>query len=72
MFKDAFGETRYEFWEGIRMDGKIFKSEPLYHVCMDYGNAMVEAACRHLGCYPYVADLSAIKDECKRQEGSYV
>lgn len=72
MWTDACGETHYEFWEGIKMDGKIFSSRPLYEVCQEYGDGQVRGACLHLGCYPYAADLAAIKAECQRQEEAYV
>lgn len=72
MWTDACGEIHFEFWEGIKMNGRTFRSEPLYHLCQEFGDGQVLGACLHLGCFPYVADLSAIKAECKRQEDSYV
>lgn len=72
MWTDACGETHFEFWEGIKMNGKTHKSVALYNVCREYGDAQVLDACLHLGCLPYAQDLKAIKDECERQENSYV
>jgi len=63
MWTDACGETHFEFWEGIKFNGKTHKSVPL---------GQVLGACIHLGCPPYIADLKAIKEECERQESSYV
>jgi len=72
MWTDAIGETHYEFWEGIKLNGKTHKSLPLYGLCQEFGNAQVLDACFSLGCLPYAEDLSAIRAECKRQEDSYV
>lgn len=69
---DANGEARYDFWEGIRMNGRLFKSDQLFRVCEEFGDAQVIEACHHLGCFPYAEDLAAIKAECQRQEDSYV
>jgi hypothetical protein len=72
MFTDACGKTHYEFWEGIKLSGKSFHSVLLYNLCLEYGDAQVRDACIHLGLLPYAEDLSAIRDECQRQEDSYV
>lgn len=58
MFKD--GETHYEFWEGVRISGRTFATRPLFNLCREYGTAQVQAACIHLGCFPYTEDLAAI------------
>jgi hypothetical protein len=72
MWTDATGEVHFEFWDGIKLNGKTFQSLPLFNLCREFGNAQVLKACTDLGCYPYAADLKAIKDECQRQENSYV
>lgn len=72
MWTDACGEIHYEFWGGIKFNGKTFQSLPLFNLCLEYGDAQVIDACHHLGCLPYAADLAAIKAECQRQEDSYV
>lgn len=72
MWIDATGEIHFDFWEGIRLNGKTFKSVPLYALCQEFGSAQVIDACHHLGCYPYTNDLATIRQECKRQEESYV
>lgn len=72
MWTDACGETRYEFWEGIKLSGRTFTSRPLFNLCLEYGDAQVREACLHLGCFPYAEDLASIKQECQRQEDSYV
>ena len=72
MWTDACGETHYEFWEGIKLAGRTFNSRPLFNLCQDYGTAQVLGACMYLGCFPYIEDLAAIKEECERQEASYV
>ena len=72
MWVDACGETHFEFWDGVRLNGRTFKSIPLYSLCQEFGTAQVKDACAHLGCYPYAADLSAVRKECQRQEDSYV
>lgn len=72
MFIDAEGEVHFEFWEGIKLDGRVFKSIPLFKVCLEYGDLTVTHACRNLGCLPYAQDLATIKTECKRIENSYV
>jgi hypothetical protein len=72
MWTDACGETHFEFWEGIKFAGRTFKSVPLYHLCQEFGDAQVRDACGFLGLMPYVSDLDAIKEECQRQEDSYV
>ena len=72
MWTDACGETHFEFWEGLAFSGKRFSSLALFELCREFGDAQVKDACIHLGCLPYTADLKAIKDECQRQEDSYV
>ena len=72
MWTDACGNDHYEFWEGIKINGKTYQSRPLYALCAEFGDAQVLDACMHLGCLPYVEDLSAIRAECQRQENSYV
>jgi hypothetical protein len=72
MWTDALGETHFEIWNGIQLDGRCFKSVPLYNVCSEFGDAQVKQACIDLGCRPYVQDLGAIREECQRQEDSYV
>ena len=72
MFTDGNGETHFEFWNGIKLDGRTFKSVPLYNVCLEFGDAQVKQACIDLGCYPYAADLDAIRQECLRTENLYV
>ena len=72
MWTDACGETHFEFWEGIKFAGRTFQSVPLFNLCQEYGTAQVKDACIHLGVMPYAADLAAIKEECERQENSYV
>lgn len=72
MWTDANGETHFEFWNGIKLDGRTFKSVPLYNVCLEFGDAQVRQACIDLGCYPYTADLAAIREECIRTENLYV
>lgn len=72
MWTNLCGETRYEFWEGVRMGGRNFQSRPLYNLCQEFGTPQVIGACVHLGCYPYTEDLATITEECERQENSYV
>lgn len=72
MWTDALGETHFEIWNGIQLEGRNFKSVPLYNVCLEFGDAQVKQACIDLGCRPYVQDLQAIREECQRQEDSYV
>ena len=72
MWTDACGETHFEFWNGIKLDGRTFKSVPLFKVCLEFGDAQVKQACIDLGCYPYVEDLTAIRQECLRTEHLYV
>jgi len=72
MWTDACGNDHYEFWEGIRINGRTFQSRPLYSLCQEFGNARVLDACMHLGCMPHAQDLSVIRAECQRQEDSYV
>ncbi len=72
MYKDALGNTRYEFWQGIKLGGRTFQSEDLYDLCREFGDAQVKDACIHLGCFPYRDDLQAIREECERIEAMYV
>jgi hypothetical protein len=72
MWTDACGNDHYEFWEGIKVNGKTYQSRPLYALCAEFGDAQVKDVCAHLGLMPYVQDLSAIRTECQRQENSYV
>lgn len=72
MFIDSHGEVQFEFWEGIKLDGRTFKSLPLWQVCREYGDLTTVDACRNLGCFPYAQDLASIKTECERIENSYV
>lgn len=72
MWTDATGEIHFEFWEGIKLNGKTYQSRPLFNLCNEFGDAQVLDACIHLGCLPYVEDLAAIREECQRQEDSYV
>ena len=68
MFTDALGNLHFEFWEGIKFNGRTFQSRPLYEVCQEFGDANVLEACHTLGCLPHVQDLSAIREECERIE----
>ena len=72
MWTDALGRDHWEFWEGIKLNGKTYQSRPLFNLCNEFGDAQVLDACIHLGCSPYVEDLAAIREECQRQEDSYV
>jgi len=72
MYTDALGNTHFEFWEGIKLNGRTFQSLPLFKLCQEFGDAQVTDACHHLGCFPHVADLSAIREECERREAMYV
>lgn len=72
MWTDANGEIHFEFWEGIKFNGKCHKSLPLYKLCQKFGSAQVLDACILLGCPPYIDDLGAIREECERQEAFYV
>jgi hypothetical protein len=72
MFKDALGNIHYDFWQGIKINGKTFDSLPLFNLCQEFGDAQVVEACMNIGCLPYVPDMQAIKEECKRIENLYV
>ena len=72
MWTDALGETHFEFWNGITLEGRNFKSLPLYNVCSEFGDAQVKQACIDLGCRPYVQDLQTIREECLKTEHRYV
>lgn len=72
MYVDASGEVHFEFWNGVQMDGRTFKSFPLFQLCLEFGTNHVTEACRHLGCFPYTEDLATIKQECVRTESNYV
>jgi len=72
MFKDALGNTHFEFWQGIKINGRTFQSEDLYKLSKEFGDAEILDACMRLGCLPYAADLQAITEECERIENSYV
>ena len=72
MWTDACGETHFEFWNGIQLDGRTFKSVPLYNLCLEFGNAQVRQACIDLGCRPHIQDLQSIREECIRTENLYV
>jgi hypothetical protein len=72
MWTDALGETHFEFWNGITLEGRTFKSVPLYNVCSEFGDAQVKQACIDLGRRPYVQDLQTIREECLKTEHRYV
>jgi len=72
MWTDACGETHFEFWEGISLAGRVFKSVPLFNLCQEFGTAQVRDACLSLDLLPYSEDLAEIRNECQRQENSYV
>ena len=72
MYKDALGNTQFEIWQGIKINGRTFQSEPLYELSQRFGDAEILDACMRLGCMPYRADLQTIKEECERIENSYV
>jgi len=72
MWTDALVETHFEFWNGITLEGRNFKSVPLYNVCSEFGDAQVKQACIDLGCRPYVQDLQTIREECLKTEHRYV
>ena len=72
MWTDACGETHFDIWNGIQLDGRTFKSVPLYNLCLEFGNAQVRQACIDLGCHPRVEDLATIRQECLRTEHLYV
>lgn len=71
MFTDALGNLHFEFWEGIKFNGRTFQSRPLYELCQEFGDANVLEACHTLGCLPYIQDLSAIREECIRMEPNH-
>ena len=72
MWTDALGNNHWEFWEGIKRNGKTYQSRPLFNLCNEFGDAQVLDACIHLGCRPCVEDLATVRAECQRQEDSYV
>jgi hypothetical protein len=72
MFKDALGNTHWEIWQGIKLNGRTFQSEPLYELSRRFGDAEILDACMRLGCLPYAADLQTIAEECERIENSFV
>ena len=72
MYQDALGNTHFEFWQGIKLAGRTFQSKDLFALCQEFGDAQVKDACTHLGCFPYAADLQAIKEECERVEAMFV
>ena len=72
MWTDACGNDHWEFWEGIKLNGKTYQSRPLFNLCNEFGDAQVLDACIHLGCRPCIEDLATVRAECQRQEDSYV
>ena len=72
MYTDALDTTHFEFWQGIKLNGRNFQSVPLFKLCEEFGDAQIIDACHHLGCFPHVADLAAIRKECERVEAGYV
>lgn len=72
MHTDALGNTHFEFWQGIKLNGRNFQSVPLFKLCEEFGTAQVTDACHHLGCFPCIADLAAIRKECERREAMFV
>ena len=72
MWIDDNGDVHFDIWNGVQLDGRTIKSLPLYNLCLEFGNAQVRQACIDLGCFPYVEDLTAIRQECLRTEHLYV
>ena len=72
MYKDALGNTHFEIWQGIKLNGRTFQSEALYELSKKYNDAEILDACIRLGCLPYGADLQTIEEECERIENSFV
>jgi hypothetical protein len=72
MFKDALGNTHFEVWQGIKLNGRTFQSEALYELSQRFGDAEILDACVRLGCFPYAADLKTIEEECERIERMFV
>lgn len=72
MYTDALGNIHFEFWEGIKLEGRTFQSVPLYLLCQEFGDEVVKGACIHLGCRPYIQDLASIREECERIEARMV
>jgi hypothetical protein len=72
MWTDACGNDHYEFWTGIKRNGKTYQSRLLYEVCNEFGDAFVADACNVLDLNPNDEHLATIRKECKRVEESYV
>jgi hypothetical protein len=72
MWTDACGNDHYEFWTGIKRNGKTYQSRLLYEVCNEFGDPAVIDACNALDLNPNDENLAPIYKECQRQEDSYV
>ena len=72
MWTDANGETHYEFWDGVRFNGKCHNNVPLFWLCQEFGTNVVEQVCRETDTSPEEYNLTAIRKGCIEQENSYV
>ena len=72
MYNEQLDTTHFDMWQGIKFNGRTFQSPSLFNLCREFGDAQVIDACTHLGCFPYIADLSSIRKECERVEAGYV
>ena len=72
MWTDALGEIHYEFWDGVRFNGKCYNSVALFWLCQDFGTNVVEQVCRETDTSPDESNLTAIRNGCNEHENSYV
>jgi hypothetical protein len=65
MWIDACGEIHFEFWQGLKLNGKTYKSLPLYNLCFEYGDSEVLEVCQAQNINPEEYNLSEIHKHLK-------
>lgn len=71
MWIDAIGDVHFEFWEGIKLNGKTYQSIPLYNLCVEYGEIEVIAAIKDIDLTPEEYNLTKIHNHLKTSTFNY-
>jgi hypothetical protein len=71
MWIDAVGEVHFEFWNGLKMHGKTYKSLQLFNLCLEYGDAEVMEVCHIQDIRPEEYNLSEIQNHLKQNQFDY-
>lgn len=72
MFTDALGNVHWEFWGGIRLNGRHYQSVALFALCRELGTHLVQQTCVELDTTPNDDNLEILRKEIEQNEKSLV